>query len=157
MKPLTLSTRISRVASGGREFRVIRAERLSRHLYVHADDVAQAFALAIEHHDAASGEDFNVVAPTALTVRGFAQLAAGWFGQTATLEPVTWEAFRTTTSAEYGEQSWDHLSRSQCLSIDKAKTLLGYAPVYEPEAAVLESVRWLIEHGELAVARPLAV
>ncbi|MEY9863605.1 hypothetical protein ABH935_009258 [Catenulispora sp. GAS73] len=36
MRPLTLSTRISRVASGGREFRVIRAERLSRHLYVHA-------------------------------------------------------------------------------------------------------------------------
>ena len=38
MKPLTLNTRISRVASGGREFRVIRAERLSRHLYVHAGD-----------------------------------------------------------------------------------------------------------------------
>lgn len=125
--------------------------------HVHADDVAQAFALAIEHHDAASGEDFNVVAPTALTVRGFAHLAAGWFDQTATLEPVTWEQFRTTTSTEYGEQSWDHLSRSQCLSIDKAKTHLGYAPVYEPEAAVLESVRWLIEQGELAVARPLAV
>jgi hypothetical protein len=38
MKPLILSTRISRVTSGGREFRVIRAERLSRHLYVHAGD-----------------------------------------------------------------------------------------------------------------------
>jgi hypothetical protein len=38
MKPLTLSTRISRVVSGGREFRVIRAEQLSRHLYVHAGD-----------------------------------------------------------------------------------------------------------------------
>ncbi|OLE26053.1 MAG: hypothetical protein AUG49_09125 [Catenulispora sp. 13_1_20CM_3_70_7] len=33
-----MRTRISRVASGGREFRVIRAERLSRHLYVHAGD-----------------------------------------------------------------------------------------------------------------------
>src|SRR5256885_17051264 len=38
MKPLTLRTRISRVASGCREFRVIRTERLSRHLYVHAGD-----------------------------------------------------------------------------------------------------------------------
>ena len=125
--------------------------------HVHADDVAQAFALAIEDRDTAAGEDFNVVAPTALTVRGFAQLAAGWFGQAVTLEPVTWEEFRKTTSAEYGEQSWDHLFRSQCLTIDKAKTLLGYAPAYEPDAAVLESVRWLIEHGGLEVAGPLAV
>jgi nucleoside-diphosphate-sugar epimerase len=142
--------------SAGRPLRIpgIGAELMH---HVHADDVAQAFALAIEHRDAAVGEDFNVVAPTALTVRGFAQLAAGWFGQAATLEPVTWEEFGTTTSAEYAEQSWDHLSRSQCLTIDKAKTFLGYAPVYEPEAAVLESVRWLIEHGGLEVAGPLAV
>jgi hypothetical protein len=33
--------------------------------------------------------------------------------------------------------------------------LIGYAPRYEPEEAVLESVRWLIDHGELAVANPL--
>jgi len=38
MRPLTLSTRISHVATGGREFRVIRAEGLSRHLYVHSGD-----------------------------------------------------------------------------------------------------------------------
>ncbi|MDQ0912858.1 nucleoside-diphosphate-sugar epimerase [Streptomyces canus] len=38
--------------------------------HVHADDVAQAFERAVEHRDAAAGEDFNVVAPTALNVRG---------------------------------------------------------------------------------------
>ena len=61
MKPLTLGTRISRVVSGGREFRVIRAERFSRHLFVHAAefsyeiladlgaglDLAAAWALAM--------------------------------------------------------------------------------------------------------------
>jgi hypothetical protein len=35
--------------------------------------------------------------------------------------------------------------------------LLGYAPAYEPESAVLESVRWLIEHDQLDVEGPLVV
>ncbi|MGI5397328.1 hypothetical protein [Streptomyces sp. CA-251251] len=56
---------------------------------------------AIEHRDAATGEDFNVVAPTALNVRGFAHIAAGWFGQTPSLETVPWDQFgRTSTPAE---------------------------------------------------------
>ena len=120
--------------------------------HVHADDVAQAFELAIEHREAASGEDFNVVAPTALNVRGFAEIAAGWFGRTATLETVTWDEFRRTTPPEHAEASWDHLYRSQCCSIEKAARLLGYAPRYEPDEAVREAVGWLVEHGELSVA-----
>ncbi|MFF0013749.1 NAD-dependent epimerase/dehydratase family protein [Streptomyces sp. NPDC005374] len=123
--------------------------------HVHADDVAQAFERAIEHRDAAAGEDFNVVAPTALNVRGFAHVGAGWFGRSASLEPVTWERFRRTTAPEHAEASWEHLYRSHCFTIEKASTLLGYTPRYEPEAAVLESVRWLIEHDELKVAGPL--
>ncbi|MFM9607520.1 NAD-dependent epimerase/dehydratase family protein [Streptomyces niveiscabiei] len=123
--------------------------------HVHADDVAQSFERAIDHRDAAAGEDFNVVAPTALTVRGYADIAAGWFGRTATLEPVTWEEFRTTTTPEHARNSWEHLHRSHCLTIEKARTLIGYAPRYEPEAAVLESVRWLIDHDRLKVAAPL--
>jgi nucleoside-diphosphate-sugar epimerase len=70
---------------------------------------------------------------------------------------VSWEQFRATTTHEYAQMSWDHLCRSHCLTIEKAKTLLGYAPRYEPEAAVLESVRWLIEHDQLEVDRPLVV
>lgn len=125
--------------------------------HVHADDVAQAFEKAIEHRDEAAGEDFNVVAPTALTVRGYAEIAAGWFGRTATLETVTWDDFRRSTTPEFAESSWGHLDRSQCFSIEKAKSRLGYAPRYEPEQAVLESVSWLIEHEQLDVARPLSV
>lgn len=120
--------------------------------HVHADDVAQAFERAIEHGETAAGEDFNIVAPTALSVRGYADIAASWFGQTATLETVIWDEFRRSTTPEYAKSSWGHLFRSHCFTIEKAKSLLEYAPRYEPEQAVLESVRWLIEH-ELDVAR----
>jgi nucleoside-diphosphate-sugar epimerase len=125
--------------------------------HVHADDVAQVFDLAVQHRDPAAGEDFHAVAPSALTVRGYAEIAAGWFGQGASLEKVSWEQFRQTTTPEYAESSWGHLHRSHYLTIEKSKSLLGYTPAYEPEAAILESVRWLIEHDKLKVARPLAI
>jgi nucleoside-diphosphate-sugar epimerase len=125
--------------------------------HVHADDVAQAFQLAVEHREAAAGESFNVVAPSALTARGFLAIAASWFGQTAETRSVSWAEFRSTTSAEYADSSWQHLSRSQYASIDKARRLLGYAPAFEPEAAVLDGIRWLIEHDQLEVASPLIV
>ncbi|WP_156254016.1 NAD-dependent epimerase/dehydratase family protein [Pseudactinotalea terrae] len=123
--------------------------------HVHADDVAQAFERAIERRDAVAGEDLSVVAPTALTVRGYIAIAAGWFGQQATASGVGWDRFAELTTPEHAEVSWDHLHRNHVMSIDKARTLLGYAPRYQPEAAVLESVRWLIENGELDVVRPL--
>ncbi len=125
--------------------------------HIHADDLAQAFELALEHRDAAAGEDFNIVAPTALSVRGYLEIASGWFGQTATLETVTWDDFRAATTEEYAVESWGHLHRSHVFTIEKARTLLGYTPRYEPEQAVLESIKWLIDNGELDVARPLEV
>ena len=125
--------------------------------HVHADDVAQAFELAVARRDTAGGEDFNVVAPTALTVRGFAEAAAGWFGQPLYLEPVDWDRFRAGMSTEHAEASWEHLVRSHCCSIEKARRLLGYEPSYTSLEAVLESVRRLIETGDLTVERPLVV
>jgi nucleoside-diphosphate-sugar epimerase len=123
--------------------------------HVHADDVAQAFELAVENRDAAAGQSFNVVAPSALTVRGFLAIAAGWFGQVAATRSVSWPEFRSTTTPEFAESSWQHLSRSQYASIEKARSLLGYRPAFEPEAAVLTAIRWLIDNGRLEVANPL--
>ncbi len=125
--------------------------------HVHADDVAQAFVAAIDHREAAAGEDFNIVAPSALTLRGYARLAAAWFDREADLRPVSWEEFRHRTEPDAAEASWEHLIRNHYCSIDKARRLIGYAPRYEPDQAILESVRWLIDHGQLDVARPLAV
>jgi len=119
--------------------------------------VAQAFQLAIEHRDAAAGESFNAVAPSALTVRGFLAIAAGWFGQIARIRQVSWAEFRSGTTKEFADSSWQHLSRSQYASIEKARTLLGYAPAFEPEAAVLDGIRWLIYHARLEVANRLVV
>ncbi|MFJ2559935.1 MULTISPECIES: oxidoreductase [unclassified Streptomyces] len=111
----------------------------------------------MENPATAGGEDFHAVAPSALTVRGYTGIAGGWFGQPGEIDPITWDQFHEETTEAFAQHSRDHLHRSHYLSIDKPKSLLGYAPRYEPEAAVLESVRWLIGHGDLTVAQPLTV
>lgn len=126
--------------------------------HVHADDVAQAFEAAIDRRDAAAGEDFTIVAATALNVRGYAHIGASWFGRTAELRTITWDQFRSShPDADAAQLSWDHLVRNHAFGIDKARRLLDYTPRYAPEAAALESVRWLIDNDQLAVANPLKV
>ena len=75
--------------------------------------------------------------------------------QTSTTQSISWEEFRVRTSADFADQTWEHLSRSLYASIEKARTRLGFTPAYEPEAAVLDAVRWMIDQGELDVATAL--
>jgi nucleoside-diphosphate-sugar epimerase len=65
--------------------------------------------------------------------------------------------FRRSTDDDAGQARWDHLVRNHCFSIEKARTLIGYTPRYEPEDAIPQSVHWLIDHQQLDVANPLTV
>lgn len=122
--------------------------------HVHADDVALAFELAVANRDRVAGEDLNVTSAAAVTVRGYAEVVAGWFGRSAELESVTWDRFRAETPTEHADTTWEHLVRSHCASIDKARSLLGYEPAYTSTEAVLESLRSLIARGELDLPEP---
>ncbi|WP_432548105.1 NAD-dependent epimerase/dehydratase family protein [Kineococcus sp. SYSU DK004] len=119
--------------------------------HVHAEDVAQAFQLALERPSASVGEAFHVVSDRALTVLGFAAGAAAWFGREPVLRHVPWEEFRAA-AGEHAEASWEHLSRSHSVSIDKARRLLGYAPRWTSLAAAADSVRHAAAHGRLDLA-----
>lgn len=68
--------------------------------HVHADDVAQAFERAVDRRPRVVGADLNIVSGSAMSARGFATIAAGWFGRSAVLEDVSWQQFRDATSAE---------------------------------------------------------
>jgi nucleoside-diphosphate-sugar epimerase len=119
--------------------------------HVHADDVAQMFVRAIENWSAAVGESFFAVAPAAVTVRGYAERAASWFGRTADLEFMPWEdwARRSGLPASDVESSRMHLSHGQCCSIEKAVTRLGYRPKYTADEAIREAVDWLAAEGRI--------
>ena len=108
--------------------------------HVHADDVAQAFCRALEHPGAAAGESFHVVSPAAVTLRGFAERTARWFGHEAALTYLPWERWKDTVAAPDAAATWDHIAHSPNCSIEKARRLIGYEPRYSSMEAVFESL-----------------
>lgn len=108
--------------------------------HVHADDVAQAFLQAIARRSVALGESFHVVSPSAITLRGFAERMAAWFGRPANLTLLPWEQWKATVSEKDARATWDHIAHSPNCSIAKARKLLGYAPRYTSLEAVQEAV-----------------
>ena len=118
---------------------------------VHADDVAQAFVRAVTHRSVAIGESFHVVSPAALTLRGYAEAVAAWFGQKPQLRFLSWDEWKSTVSKEEASATWDHIAHSPSCSIAKARQLLDYQPRYGSLEAVFESVHWLIDHQVIKV------
>jgi len=119
--------------------------------HVHADDVAQVFMKAIINWRASIGESFHAVSPAAITMRGYAESVASWFGQPARLRFVPWEEYRSSVTAEQAAWCWDHLTHSSNCSIAKAQRVLGYKPRYTSLDGVFESLAWLIDHGRLTM------
>lgn len=116
--------------------------------HVHADDVAQAFIKTLERWNLANGQGFNIMAEKAITIRGFAEAMARWFGTEANLKYLPMDEWVESMDDEYDiEKTISHVGRSPNCSIDKAKTLLGYQPRYSPLQAVQEAVTWLIQEG----------
>ncbi len=115
--------------------------------HVHADDVAQSFMQAMSHWSTAVGESFHVVSPQAVSLRGYAESMAAWFGQPADLTYLPWDEWRKTVSADEARATWDHIAHSPNCSIAKAQRLIGYQPRYSSLQAVCESVEWLTERG----------
>ena len=117
--------------------------------HVHADDVAQSFTAAIANRAVAVGESFHVVSSAALTLRGYAEAVAGWYGQEASLKFLPWEEWRQTVTAEDAGLTWDHIAHSPNASIAKAERMLGYRPRYSSLEAVREALEWLGREGKV--------
>jgi nucleoside-diphosphate-sugar epimerase len=84
-----------------------------------------------------------------LTLHGYAKAVAGWFGEEAVLGFLPWDEWRAPLSEADAAMAWDHVVRSPCGSIEKARRLLGYEPRWSSLDAVREALAWLISAGEL--------
>jgi nucleoside-diphosphate-sugar epimerase len=124
--------------------------------HVHADDVAQAFELAVSCADAI-GSSFHVVAEQAMTLRGLACGVASWFGREPVLEYVDWAEFTRRVGAGHAEATREHTFRGIAASIARARQVLGYAPQYTTLQALHEALTWLAANGQADLAgQPLA-
>ncbi|MGH6925937.1 MAG: NAD-dependent epimerase/dehydratase family protein [Propylenella sp.] len=117
--------------------------------HVHADDVALVFMLAISNWSHAVGEAFHAVSPAAVSLRGYAEEMAAWFGKEPKLKFLPWPEWKAGESEDDARATWEHIARSPSCSIAKAERLLGYRPRYTSIDAVTEAVTWLIEHKQV--------
>jgi len=121
--------------------------------HVHADDVAQLVLLAIANRSAAIGEAFNAVSAKALNLRGYAELLFRWSGSRPNIHYQPFDEWKKGLSPELAQQSWEHISRSSCLSIEKARRRLGYEPRRSSWEAIVDSLTALMTSGELQIPR----
>jgi nucleoside-diphosphate-sugar epimerase len=119
--------------------------------HVHADDVAQAFELALRR-PAAIGASFHVVAAQSMTLRGLAAGVARWFGREPVLDFVDWPEFDRRVGHEHAEATREHTVRSITASIARARETLGYVPMYSSLDALHEALTWLVANGQADVA-----
>ncbi|WP_405591190.1 NAD-dependent epimerase/dehydratase family protein [Streptomyces sp. NBC_01190] len=117
--------------------------------HVHADDVAQAFESALHDPAASRGRAFHICSEQALTLRGYAAEVAGWFGRPARLAFAPFEQWASAVDAQAADITYDHITHSSNVSIERARRLLGYAPRYSSLQAVREALAWLVAEGRV--------
>ena len=118
--------------------------------HVHADDVAQAFELALSR-PAAIGGSFHVTAEQAMTQRGLAAGVARWFGREPVLDFVGWDEFTRRAGPGPAEVTREHTFRGITACIARAREVLGYAPRYSSLDALHEALAWLVASGQADV------
>ena len=111
--------------------------------HVHADDVAGVFLAAIDNRAVSIGESFHAVAETAMTLRGYADVVASWFGRDAELQFLPWESWSGQVGEEDARITADHLRHGLYCSMEKAQRLLGFRPRHGQQETLREAVDWL--------------
>jgi nucleoside-diphosphate-sugar epimerase len=107
---------------------------------------------ALQNLNLAIGESFHAVSPAALTLRGYAESVAGWFGREANLDFLPFDEWTTTVSEGDANATEGHLEHSpNCYSIEKARRLLDYQPRYTSLQATYESLQWLIANDVISL------
>ncbi|EYD76916.1 hypothetical protein Rumeso_01438 [Rubellimicrobium mesophilum DSM 19309] len=122
--------------------------------HVHADDVAQVVLRAMLNRSASAGEAFNTVSAQALNLKGYAEAMYRWFGHEPRLRFQPFDEWKAGQDPERAHQSWEHIVRSSCHSIEKARQRLGYQPRHTSLQAVQEAVAALIDEGRVEAPPP---
>ena len=88
------------------------------------------------------------MSPKALTLRGYAEATAAWFGREAKLKFLPWPEWKAAQkSEEEATATWEHIARSPSSSIEKARADARLQAALHLARSVFESVTWLIEKG----------
>ena len=107
--------------------------------HVHSADIA---SLAIEciNNDKSLGEEFFITCPKPITMYGFAMKLYEKYGQKPNLKFVPYTQLKEELTGVSQFEYLEHVDRSPCASMDKAKRILGFEPAYDEWATLEESI-----------------
>jgi len=120
---------ILKVLSGQRPLKIFGSGQQTRTL-THIDDIADGVVTAMGS-PAAINEDFNISASRELTVAEIAQIVWSACGR----DPVEFELEHLPSFTVDVQRRWP--------SVDKARRLLGWEALIEPEEGIASTVEWL--------------
>ena len=103
-------------------------------------DEKEAFLAAVKAGERAYGEGFHAVSPRAVTLYGYAQEAARWFGREADIALEPFETWKKRMSERDAAATLEHIAHSPNGSMEKAERMLGFAPEYSSLDAVRECI-----------------
>ena len=110
-----------------------------------AEDIARAFALAVDNREAAGDEIFNVGSAYALTAKQFVEVYGQIYGKDIAIRWVDWKDYVTNVSEGMG--AYCHFEFNMCPDISKLRNRLGYEPAYTPEQTLARAVDWMRTEG----------
>lgn len=108
-----------------------------------AEDIANAFVLAVNNRDAANGEIFNVGSAYALTTKQLVHTYGRIYGVDIPVHWVDWQEYITDISPSSG--AYSHFEYNMCPDITKIRHKLGYQPKYTSEETLSRAVDWMKE------------
>ena len=110
-----------------------------------AEDIARAFALAVDNREAAKDEIFNVGSAYALTAEQFTEVYGQIYGKEIPVRWVDWQDYVANVSPGLG--GYCHFEFNMCPDISKLRRKLGYEPQYTPEQTLARAVDWMRAEG----------
>lgn len=112
-----------------------------------AEDIAQAFWLAVGQSQRAAGKIFNVGASYALTAIEFVETYSAIYGVKLPIEFVDPDEFYTKIVPNLGGNY--HFRTHMLPDISRLTETLGYSPKYTPEESLERAVLWMKSEGVL--------
>ncbi|ORX38060.1 hypothetical protein BD324DRAFT_624356 [Kockovaella imperatae] len=119
--------------------------------HIHADDCAGLVMAMIENRDKTIGEAFNNVSPQAVSLRWYSEQMFEWLGHQPNISYKPFDQWKQGKPQSDIDATWSHIAHSPCVSVEKAKRVLGFYPRYSSIDAIKESVTALRDSGKLDI------
>ena len=119
--------------------------------HVHSADVAQMVVACLEKPGIAAGQVYHTTSRNAVTLRGYAETLYAKFNREPNITYVSLQELMDTLKGEDVIKTFEHVSHSPCVSIEKAQRELSYNPLYSSMQAVSEALDNMIETGEIKI------